>query len=178
VLADLRLDGGAGTCRPPSVKPGPQVTPGLGELNLLRLTADLELFLCPDTSLSATDSDCDSLIVLEGDPGVGGEFDLEDLRVEKVKLVAGRVFDSLDGVLSCGVPFSPPGAYWSTALLILELFRLRKLLVFVNSPGLLSLCVGEAEDSIEVVFDAILALLLMRRDRGVGGCSIVGIFER
>lgn len=95
MLADLRLDGGAGTCRPPSVKPGPQVIPGLGELNRLRLIADLELFLFSKCSPSGPVSDCDSLIVLEGDPGVGGVFDREDLRVENVKLV-GRLLESLD----------------------------------------------------------------------------------
>jgi hypothetical protein len=95
VLADLRLEGGAGTCRPPSVKPGPQVIPGLGELSRLRLIADFEFFLFSSGSPSGPASDRVSLIVLEGDPGVGGVFDREDLRVENVKLVV-RLLDSLD----------------------------------------------------------------------------------
>lgn len=180
MLADLRLEGGAGTCRPPSVKPGPQVIPGLGELNLLRLTADLEVFFFSNASPSGPTSDCDSLIVLEGDPGVGGVFDREDLRVENVKLVVGRFLDSLDGALLRDAPFVSIGAYWSTTLLTLLLLRLRKLLVFVNRPGLFSL--GEVTDdgeawSTDVVFCNILALLLMRRERGVGGWSIEGVCD-
>lgn len=172
MLADLRLEGGAGTCSPPSVKPGPQVTPGLGELYLLRLTKEFDVLFFSNASPSIPASDCDSLIVLEGDPGVGGVFDRDDLRVENVKLVAGRLFDPWDVVaLVCDVPFVSMGAYWSTILFIWGLLLLRKLLVLVKRPGLFSFSLfdGDADDSMEVDFCAMLALLLTRRLRGGGG---------
>lgn len=92
VLADLRLEGGIGTCNPPSVNPGPQVIPVLGALFLFRLIVELEVFLFPKPSLSLCISNRGSSIVLEGEPGVGGVFDRDDLRVVNVKLVE-RLFD-------------------------------------------------------------------------------------
>ena len=52
------------------------------------------------------------MIVLEGDPGVGGVIEREDLRVENRELDVGRGFDSMDGARLCDVePFSSTGAY-------------------------------------------------------------------
>lgn len=167
VLADLRLEGGAGTCKPPSVKPGPQVTPGLGVLYRFKLTAEFEVFFFPSFAPFGPKSGCDSLIVLEGDPGDGGVFDREDLRVVNVKLF-GRLFASLDGAVLCVVPGRSTGAYWSTTFsTVRELLRLRKLVVFLKKPGLFSVCEGE-DDSIGVSF-CMLDLLLTRRVK-VGSC--------
>lgn len=102
VLADLRLEGGVGTCSPPSVNPGPQVIPVLGVLFLFRWIAELEFFLLPNAPLSVPISNCGSSIVLDGDPGVGGVFDRDDLRVVNVKL-GGRLLDSWDGARTRGV---------------------------------------------------------------------------
>lgn len=178
VLADLRLECGVGTCNPPSVKPGPQVIPVLGVLFLFRLIAELEVFLLPKASLSPPISNCVSSSVLEGDPGVGGVFDRDDLRVVNVKLV-GRVFESWDGARTRGVLRGSIEAYWSTTFSTRELVRRRKLVAFLKTPDLFSVCEGE-EDSIGVTF-VILALLLVRRERatgGAGGRSTVGVRKR
>lgn len=180
VLADLRLEGGVGTCNPPSVNPGPQVIPALGVLFLFRLMAELEVFLFPRVSLSLLISGRGSSIVLEGEPGVGGVFDRDDLRAVNVKLI-GRLFDSWDGARTRGVLRgslrSSVGAYWSITLSARELVRLRKLVAFLKTPGLFSFCEGD-KDSTGVTL-VMLVLLLVRGERGiVGGCSIVGLCER
>lgn len=180
VLADLRLECGVGTCSPPSVNPGPQVIPALGMLFLFRFIAELEFFLLPKVPLSLPISSCGSSIVLEGDPGVGGVCDRDDLRVVNVK-VAGRLFDSWDGARARGALRGSVGtACWSTTFSTRELVRLRKLVAFLKTPGLLSFVEGD-EDSTGLTF-VMLILLLVRRERitgaARGGCSIVGLCER
>jgi len=86
VLADRRL-GDIGTFRPLSVKPGPHVMPALGELYRFKFVAECDVFLRSRGLSSEAVSESVSLIVLAGEPGVGGVVEREvlELRDERVK---------------------------------------------------------------------------------------------